>query len=106
VSTARVDFTRGAAERIAAVVRRVEQGDRDGTPLTFTRVDTPAGTMRIVAFTGAWGKSTLKTVTIDPTTATMTVSNIFASISSSNCSRKGAAARIGETWYLISAEGG
>ena len=36
-STARVDFTKGAAERIARVVVQVENGGRDGTPLTFGR---------------------------------------------------------------------
>ncbi len=37
MSTARVDFTRGAAERIARAVRIVETGERDGAPLTFKR---------------------------------------------------------------------
>lgn len=64
------------------------------------------GGLRIIAFTGGWSKMTSKTVAIDPTTVTMTATNIFASISSQNCSRKGAVADIGGTWYLISAEGG
>ena len=38
MSTARVDFTRGAAERIARVVRLVEQGDRGQSGPTWERV--------------------------------------------------------------------
>ena len=43
MSTARVDFTRGAAERIANVVRTVELGDRDGAPLNLGRVPDAGG---------------------------------------------------------------
>lgn len=79
MSTARVDFTRGAAERIAAVVRLVEQGNRDGAPLTFGKVEDPgpggAG-VRIGTFTGQWPKNEFKTVTLTNSTATLSVLNV------------------------------
>jgi hypothetical protein len=53
VSTARVDFTRGAAERIARVVRVVEQGSRDESPLRFGKAIAPGGekTVRLAVWT-------------------------------------------------------
>jgi hypothetical protein len=78
MSTARVNFTRGAAERIAAVVRKVEQGDRGGAPLTFRKVETPAGGggVRIGTFTGEWPKGEFKTVKLTSSTATYSVLNV------------------------------
>jgi len=56
MSTARVDFTRSAAERIARVVRLVEQGDRDGAALSFRKVQPEASVrVRMCYWTGAWG---------------------------------------------------
>jgi len=64
VSTARVDFTRGAAERIARVVRLVEQGDRGQSGPTWERVNDamPAG-LKLGTFTGDWPINEFKTVT-------------------------------------------
>jgi hypothetical protein len=79
VSTARVDFTRGAAERIARVVRIVEQGDRDGAPLTFRKVADSGfggGSVRVGTFTGEWPKGEFKTVTLTSSTATYSVLNV------------------------------
>jgi hypothetical protein len=79
MSTARVDFTRGAAERIARVVRIVEQGDRDGAPLTFKKVGDEGfggGGVRIGTFTGEWPKGEFKTVTLTSSTATYSVLNV------------------------------
>ncbi len=109
MSTARVDFTRGAAERIAAVVRRVEQGDRDGAPLTFGKVDPPAGKVfRMCAFTGAWAIDTPKTVTfrnVTTTPNTVIAYNLFAAITTSGTasSTPCAIAKDGSAWYLIAA---
>jgi hypothetical protein len=70
MSTARVDFTRGAAERIAATVRRVEQGDRDGAPLTFRRVDVQSSrSVRFCTWTAGWNYSQQTTVSFDGSTA-------------------------------------
>ena len=64
MSTARVDFTRGAAERIARVVRLVEQGDRGQSGPTWERVNDamPAG-LKLGTFTGDWPINQFKTVT-------------------------------------------
>jgi len=79
VSTARVDFTRGAAERIARVVRIVEQGDRDGAPLTFGRIDTLGGgkAFRLGTFTGDWSLNEFKTVTFYNVTATPNTASVL-----------------------------
>ena len=109
MSTARVDFTRSAAERIANVVRAVEAGDRDGEPLRFGRVALPdqAKVFRVCTFTGAWSKDTLKTVTLKYNTTTpntFVARNLFAEIASSATTRNCAIAKEGTAWYLIAAE--
>jgi hypothetical protein len=79
VSTARVDFTRGAAERIAAVVRQVEGGNRDGAPLKFGRAtdsSSGGGVLRIGTFTGAWPIGEQAVVTLQGSTATARVLNL------------------------------
>jgi hypothetical protein len=48
VSNNRVDFTRSAAERIAAVVRTVETGERDESPLTFRKISSEGGAGRVI----------------------------------------------------------
>lgn len=105
MSTARVDFTRGAAERIAAVVRRVEQGDRDGAPLTFGRVDTPASgkTFRIGTFTGSWAVGATTTVTFKYMTSTpntVTAINLFLNLPSDG-TKDCAIAKDAGTWHLV-----
>lgn len=72
----RVAFTRPAAERIAKVVRRVEQGGRDAEPLRFDRVSggTPSR-LSVATFTGAWATGTYKTVTLVNSTNTASVYN-------------------------------
>ena len=110
MSTARVDFTRGAAERIAAVVRQVEGGNRDGAPLTFGRVDTPGGgkVFRMCTFTGTWAIDTPKTLTFRGVTATpntVVAYNVFAVITTAGTatSTPCAIAKDGTAWYLIAA---
>jgi hypothetical protein len=73
--TEKVTFTRPAAERIASVVRRVEQGDRDCGPLTFDRVGGTPFSLRLATFTGNWETGTYKTVTLSGSTATASVYN-------------------------------
>lgn len=111
MSTARVDFTRSAADRIASVVRLVEQGNRDGNPLRLGRSivqDSPAKVFRVCTFTGSWSKQNFKTVTFYNQTSTPnTVSavNLFADIATSaTATRNCAIARDGTAWYLIAAE--
>lgn len=108
MSTERVDFTRGAAERIANAVRLVEQGDRDGGPLRFGKVtEEPRRLFRVCTFTGAWSKNTFKTVTLKYMTSTpntFSATNLFAEIGSSTATRNCAVAKDGTAWHLIAAE--
>jgi hypothetical protein len=79
VSTARVDFTRGAAERIARVVRIVEQGDRGQSGPTWERVNDvtiPAG-LKLATFTGDWAINTYKTVTLYGVTSTPNTASVL-----------------------------
>jgi hypothetical protein len=106
----RVTFTKSSADRIAAAVRSYEQGDRDGTPLSFKHVQTGGGRapFRIGTFTGAWAKDATTVVTlftITNTPNTLSVMNLFAEITTSSINvRKCAVARDGTAWYLIAAE--
>lgn len=105
MSTARVDFTRGAAERIANVVRAVELGDRDGAPLNFGRVpDAGKGKVfRICTFTGAWAAGTLKVVTFKYQTTTpntASVINLVVGLSPTAASDV-SIAKDGTAWFLV-----
>jgi hypothetical protein len=79
MSTARVDFTRGAAERIARVVRLVEQGDRDGKPLRFGRVIESSGgtSLKLATFTSDWQVGEYKVVTFFNVTSTPNTANVI-----------------------------
>jgi len=109
MSTARVDFTRGAAERIAAVVRQVESGNRDGAPLTFQKVGSEGGgkAFRVCTFTGTWAIDTPKTLTfrnVTTTPNTVIAQNLFATISGVTATAVPCAiAKEGTAWYLIAA---
>jgi hypothetical protein len=77
-STARVDFTRGAAERIARVVRIVEQGDRGQGGPTWDSVDSPLpASLKLATFTGDWAVNTLKTVTLYGVTSTPNTASVL-----------------------------
>lgn len=109
MSTARVDFTRGAAERIARAVRIVEQGERDQTGPQYGRaVETVVGSpFKICTFTGSWVTGATKTVTLKYQTATpneYTAINLFANISVDCGERNCAIARQGTAWFLIQAQ--
>jgi hypothetical protein len=101
----RVVFLRPDAERIARVVRTVEAGKRDETPLTFRRVmegrrDKP---FRICTFTGSWDIDAAKTVTFkNQTTTPNTVSavNLFWPVPDGD-ERDCAIGKDGTAWYLL-----
>ena len=78
MSTARVDFTRAAAERIARAVRIVEQGDRGQSGPTWGRVNEtmPAG-LKLGTFTGNWEIDTFKTVTLYGVTSTPNTASVL-----------------------------
>jgi hypothetical protein len=105
-----ITFTRGAAERIANAVRKVEIGERNGGQLEFEPV-LPAmrrAPFKVCTFTGEWAKLSLKTVTfkyMTTTPNTVAAMNLFAQIAtSSSATRNCAIARDGTAWYLIAAE--
>jgi len=105
----RITFTRGAAERIAEVVRDVELGNRDQQPLRYEKVPCgapPAKVFRIATFTGAWSTNAAKTVTFKfqtTTPNTVSATNLFAAIATFSGSRDCAIARDGTAWFLIAA---
>ena len=76
----RVTFTRPAAERIAAVVREVEAGDRDILPMgSGPRLQggSPIA-IRVATFTGAWATGTTHVVSLGQTSGTSTSSTAAA----------------------------
>lgn len=104
----RVTFTKGSAERIAAVVRDYEAGDRGAEPLRFGTVATSDAKklFRIATFSGAWSIGATKTVTFKYATATPNTAlatNLFAAITAFTGSRDCAIARDGTAWFLIAA---
>lgn len=110
MSTSRITFTRPAADRIANVVRIVEQGSRDEAPLRFGRADVPSGgkVFRICTFTGTWAIDTFKTLTfrgVTTTPNTVLAYNLFAVITTSGTatSTPCAIGKEGTAWYLIAA---
>jgi hypothetical protein len=109
VSTARVDFTRGAAERIARTVRLVEQGERDQSGPRFGRVveDSPRKVFRVCTYTGSWTIDTVQTITfrnVTTTPNTLKAYNLFADLDLPNPSPGVCAVgKDGTAWYLIAA---
>lgn len=99
-------FELGSAQRIARVVRQVEQEPRRARALGFAPADLGGGkrVFRMCTFTGAWSKNTAKVVTLRGSTATLSAVNLFAAISTAASSRNCAIARDGTAWYLIAAE--
>ena len=102
----RVTFTKGSAERIAAVVRDYEAGDRGAEPLRFGTVATDARkTFRVATFTGAWSIGATKTVTFKHQTVTPNTANVtnlfFPIVGTATSSVDCAIAKDGTAWFLI-----
>ena len=105
----RVSFTRQGADRIARVVRTVEQGDKKSNALTFgKRYYTPPSSagdiFRVAAFTGSWSVDSTKTIEfIDPiySGATATAINYFCGIAGGEV---GVAKNASNVWHLVSWE--
>lgn len=102
----RVTFTRGAAERIANAVRKVEVGERGGGQLEFeNRGQQGVGrkTFRVCTFTGSWSIGSAKTVTFkNQTTTPNTVSAInlvVGLVPPGSCDVS--VAKDGTAWYLL-----
>lgn len=100
-----VSFSRGAAQRIAKVVRIVEGGNRDQGGLTFDHPMPQSGKVfRICTHSAAWNKGTVQTVTFKyqaNTPNTVSATNLFANVpAAGDC----AVAKEGTAWFLIAAE--
>lgn len=73
----RVAFTKASADRIAAVVRTVEQGSRDGVPFVGApRMQDLGAKIRQGTFDGDWDIGDTKTVTFCGSTQTAEVTNL------------------------------
>ena len=109
MSTSRITFTRPAADRIANVVRIVEQGSRDEAPLKFSRVAEPAGgkTFRMCVFTAVWNIDTTARITfrgITSTPNTVIARNVFSTLGMGTATSLDCAIhKEGTAWYLIAA---
>jgi len=104
-----VKFTRPAAQRIAAAVRKVEGGPRDQPGLDFEHPQgiATAKVFRVCTFTGSWSIGTVNTVTFRGLTNTAIAVNLFATVGSTTGNSKNCAiAKDGTAWYLIAAECG
>jgi len=96
-----VEFTRGAAERIAKVVRKVEAGGRNGSAFSpMPRLQSfGKGGVRFCSWTATWSHSDTATITFDPATAqTATATNVILGVGPGDgwVAKKGSAG-----WQLI-----
>ena len=105
----RISFTRPAVDRIARVVRAVENARPAGGGLR-SRAVVEAGSsrlFRVCTFTGAWPLNTAKTVTFKNVTSTPNTAsamNLFAVIAAPASAKNCAIAKDGTAWYLIAAQ--
>ena len=98
-------FELSSAQRIARVVRAVEQEPRRAKPLSFSPVlDSRGRGVLIGTFTGSWNKNTFNTVSLTNRVGTLNAVNVFAAIGAAASPRNCAIARDGTAWYLIAAE--
>jgi hypothetical protein len=103
----RISFTRPAVERIANVVRAVENARPAGSGLRSRAVEgTSPKPFKVCTFTGAWAINSAKTVTFRGVTSTVAAVNLFAAIPERASARNCAIAKDGTAWYLIAAECG
>ena len=101
----RISFTRPAVDRIARVVRAVENARPAGGGLR-SRAVVEAGSsklFRVCTFTGAWPLNTAKTVTFKNVTSTpntASVTNLVCGLSPTG-SCDVSIAKDGTAWYLV-----
>lgn len=106
-----VQFTRGAAQRIAKVVRTVEGGNRTQSGVVFDHpIPGQSGKLfRVCTFTGSWSINTSKNVTffnVTTTPNTVAVQNVMFPLPSLSTTTSTptvcAIAKDGTAWYLLS----
>jgi hypothetical protein len=97
----RISFTRPAVQRIASVVRAVENARPGGGPLGFRRqVMDNTRAVKLASFLGPWPKNTENVITFRGTDRTANASNLFFPVPGTH-TRECAVARIGTAWHLI-----
>jgi|APGre2960657404_1045060.scaffolds.fasta_scaffold86228_2 hypothetical protein len=103
-----VTFTRQAAQRIAKVVRTVEQGDRTQPGVTFDHPIHGSGgkNVRVVTVTGQWATAATAVVTfynVTSTPNTVSATNLYLPIDvDAGKTAECVIARGGTAWYLAS----
>jgi hypothetical protein len=103
----RVSFTPRSAQRIARVVRAVENARPPGVALEFRTqiIEANKKVFRVATYTGAWSIGSAKTVTFKNQTNTpntVSATNLFFPVASTAAgSRDCAVAKDGTAWYLI-----
>ena len=103
-----VTFTRQAAQRIAKVVRAVEQGDRGQPGVEFDHPIIGSGgkAFRVVTVTGQWATAATATVTyynVTSTPNTVVATNLYLPIDvATGVTAECTIARGGTAWYLTS----
>lgn len=100
-----VQFSRGAAQRIANVVRTVEAGNRDQGGLTFDH-PMPGGNVKLIrraTFTGSWAINAINVVTfVQAPTATVSATNLSWPITYNYTSPKTClVGKEGTSWWLV-----
>jgi len=100
----RISFTRPAVERIANVVRAVENARPAGAGLRSRAVVAQSSKpFRVCTFTGAWAINTAKVVTfrnVTTTPNTVSATNVFLALPDRGSQPCGIA-KDGTAWYLI-----
>jgi len=100
----RISFTRPAVERIANVVRAVENARPAGAGLRSRAVVAQSSKpFKVCTFTGAWAINTAKVVTfrnVTSTPNTVSATNVFLALPDRGSQPCGIA-KDGAAWYLI-----
>ena len=97
-----VQFSRGAAQRIAKVVRIVESGDRNQPPVVFEH-PIPQGSLRLATVTGQWATGVTAALTYYGVTTTVAVQNLHLPLEvASSASAECVIGKAGGTWTLLS----
>jgi hypothetical protein len=104
-------FTRPAAQRIAAAVRKVEGGDKDGGGLEFERVweggSSRGRALHVCTFTGSWSINEPKTLTfqgITTTPNTVAATNQLFTIGDACETQVAYIGKIGTAWHLLNVQ--
>lgn len=103
MSTTRVDFTLGAAERIANAVRSVERGNRDEAPLSFARIlDFPSKAVKLCVWEGEWKLNRTHEITFSDSFNTATAINAYFGFRPNINIGRGVVVKSQGTWHLVS----